>query len=107
MALATLEVSLPIARRLYLPEDWAEDKERRDNVVRGRQEKTPLPFCSNARAASAIRGLRHSPVRLTTAAYGLLVAGKSLSPSARTGRWELHTRKLAAEFEPRGSPRAR
>jgi SRSO17 transposase len=53
------------------------------------------------------RGFHHHAT-LCTAAYGFLVAERSLfSPSARAGQLELRAPKIPSEFHPRGSSRAR
>ena len=53
------------------------------------------------------RGFHHHAT-LCVAAYGFLVIERSLfSPSARVGRLELRAARIPAEYQPRGSPRAR
>lgn len=53
------------------------------------------------------RGFHHHAT-LCIAAYGFLVIERSLfSPSARVGRLELRAARIPAEYQPRGSPRAR
>jgi SRSO17 transposase len=53
------------------------------------------------------RGFHHHAT-LCIAAYGFLVAERSLSPpSTRAGRLELRTPEFPPEFKPRGSPHAR
>lgn len=53
------------------------------------------------------RGFHHHAT-LCIAAYGFLVLERSLfSPSARAGRLELRAARIPAEYQPRGSPRAR
>jgi SRSO17 transposase len=53
------------------------------------------------------RGFHHHAT-LCIAAYGFLVAERSLfPPSTRAGRLELRTPEFPPEFKPRGSPHAR
>ena len=70
LSLATWSSSLPIAYRLYLPQEWAEDAERRKTAER---PQTSHPDQAKNRSGSDPRGRGSDVVRgvvLADAAYG-------------------------------------